>query len=396
MRVILLKGGSAYDALRVFIDEIEAAFIRRGDEVRIIDLLGAPDFDPLLNAAAAGGPWDLVFSFNILAEYRDAASRSIGEILQAPHVFHYVDHPFTHLNRLERTGPAAAIMTIDRSHGEAIRSAYPAHRFGHICFCPHAAIGEQAPAAADTAAFMEQRPIPVLFSGTFYKAGDVAWANLEPRVRRVFQDAFEIANSAEWMSATLAMDAAMRAHGLDPDAPEHQGFRKNSGFVHEHVRLGRRFDALKAAAKAGVPLHVYGKGYEKHLYRFRNVTYGGEAHFRQVVDLMRQSRVVLNINANFGQGSHERPLTALLAGAAVATDASTFYAENFDEGRDLLVYRWKALAEGMEALAELARDPARARDMAMSGQQKVVAGHRWDHRLATIIAAADAVRAAPP
>lgn len=393
MRIALLKGQSAYDALRVFLDEIHQAFLRRGDEVAMIDLAGLSDLAGPLEQARAGGPVDLVYSFNILAEYRDRRGRSVGQILEAPHVFHYVDYPFTQAPRLDQTTAGSAILTIDASHAEAVRSVYGAEHFGCVDFCPHAAIGDPAPLSSSVQAFADDRPIPVLFAGTFYKAGDPPWAQIKGPARKIFADAADLAASVEWMPALQALDQAMSAHGLNPDDPQFREFRKNAVMVNDHVRAGRRFEALKAAARAGVPLHVFGRGYEKHLYRFKNVTYGGEADFRRTVELMRQSRVVLNINANFGRGSHERPLTALMAGAAVMTDASAFYADHFVEGRDLGVYRWKALDEGMAALAELAADPARARDMAAAGQARVTADHRWDNRLDAIIRAGKAARA---
>lgn len=392
MRIALLKGQSAYDALRVFLDEIHQAFLRRGDEVVMIDLAQCSDFEPPLAEARATGPFDLVYSFNILAEYRSPDGRSIGQILGAPHVFHYVDYPFTHTYRLDRTAKGAAILTIDPSHAEGVKSVYGADHFGFTGFCPHAAIGEPAAQAATLDAYNEERPIPVLFAGTFYKAGDPPWATIKGAARKVFEDAAERVAAVEWMPALDALDQAMTAHGLDPADAQFRDFRKNATMVNEHIRATRRFDLLKAAAKAGVPLHVFGRGYEKHLYRFKNITYGGEADFHRTVALMRQSRVVLNINANFGRGSHERPLTALMAGATTMTDASAFYDAHFAEGSEIGVYRWKALDEGMATLAELAADPARTRDMAAAGQKTVMAGHRWDHRLDTIVAAADAAR----
>lgn len=396
MRVVLLKGQSAYEVLRVFIDEIAGAFERRGAEVRVIDVGGGASLAGALAAFAAEGPVDLAYSLNIGGDYRDAQGRDIGAILGAPHVCHYVDHPFSHTTRIQASGPGSALLMIDRSHADAVKAAFEPGRFGFVGFCPHAAIGSPAPIAAAGPAYGEERPIPVLFAGTFYKTDQPQWASLAPAVRRVFDDAFDMAMAAEWMSATVAMDTVMRARGLDPDSAEHRGFRVSSGVVHEHVRQHRRFEALKAAARAGVPLHVYGSGYEKHLYRFRNVVYGGPAGFHDVLRLMSQSRVVLNLNANFGAGSHERPFTALMAGAAAWTDASAFYDDHFREGEELGVFRWRALDQGMAELAELSRDPVRARALAHAGQARVLAEHRWDHRLPTIIAAADAVRKAQP
>jgi hypothetical protein len=44
---------------------------------------------------------------------------------------------------------------------------------------------------------------------------------------------------------------------------------------------------------------------------------------------MRRARVTLNTDGNFGAGSHERPLSVFLAGSAVFSDYSRYYAEAF-------------------------------------------------------------------
>jgi spore maturation protein CgeB len=109
---------------------------------------------------------------------------------------------------------------------------------------------------------------------------------------------------------------------------------------------------------------------------------------------MARSRVVLNVNANFGAGSHERPLCGMNAGAAAASDVSAFYAANFKVGEEIALYRWRDLEAGLAAVAELAKDAEAAFAMAQAGQRRVVAEHRWINRVETVIAAAEAARRA--
>ena len=393
MRVILVKGRSAYDALRIFSDGLEQAFAARGFEPVILDVPAEPDLAAALRREAAAGPVALIHSFTLLGEWRDGEGRTVGQIAGAPHVIQYVDYPFTHMQRLDGCTRDAAILTIDESHAEAIQSVYGQNHFAYVGFCPHAAIGEPAPREPDAAAYAAGRDIPLLFCGTFYKPDAPPWAAQEPRIRRIFEGAVELALAAEWTPALDALDASMKGMGLSPADPSLAGFRKNATFVHEHVRAHRRFELLKAAAKAGLPLHIYGKGYEKQMYRFKSVTWGGEADLNQAIALMRRSRVVLNVNANFGRGSHERPLTALMAGAAPASDHSTFYAERFTPDAEILLYRWKALDEGMARIGALVGNAEAAFAMAGAGHARVLADHTWSSRVDVILAAADAARA---
>ena len=388
MRVILFKGASAYGATRTFIDEAAAAFERKGYAPTIIDVLPGMDLAAALRAEAQAGPIALAYSIAILGEFRDPDGRSIGEMLGAPHVLHHVDYPLTHIERLAATSPDTAILVIDETHVEAVVSTLGEGRFAHVAFCPHAASGTPAPDDADAEAFARGRDIPIFFSGTFYKADTPAWANAPTQTRAIFDAALQIATSQEFVPALEAFDQALVAHGIDPRRPEMNTARRSAQLVHEHVRAFRRFELLKAAAKARLPLHIYGRGFESQLYRFKNVTYGGEVSLTEITQLMRRSRVVLNINANFGAGSHERPLSAMLAGAAAASDHSRFYADAFEEGRDIALYRWMALPEGLAAIAALAEDPDAAFAMAQAGKRTALAGHCWDDRVDRIVAAA--------
>ena len=128
MRVILFKGRSTYDALRVFVDELHAGFVQAGHEALIVDAATESDVGPVLLRFAAAGPVGLVFSFNILGDTRDRDGRSLGEIVGAPHVIHFVDYPLTHLNRLEAIASGASLLLVDQSHVDAIRSIYGPQR----------------------------------------------------------------------------------------------------------------------------------------------------------------------------------------------------------------------------------------------------------------------------
>ena len=392
MRVILIKGRSTYDLLRAFVDAAAEGFAEAGHEVDILDVVPEPDLVAGLTRRAAERPIDLVYSLNILSDFRDHAGRTVGDIAGAPHVVHFVDHPLSHLSRLEATPAHAAVLTIDPSHAEAVRSIYGEGRFAFVGFCPHGAVGPTVSPGADVDAFVQSRSIPILFPGTYAPVGPPPWAQMQAGVRRIFEAATEAAMASEWTAGHVALDTAMKAAGLEPADPQFAGFRKLSSYVHERVRARRRILLLESAARVGLPLHVAGKGYDEALARFANLTFVGDVDFMDSMALMTRARLVLNINANFGRGSHERPLCALNAGAAAASDLSAFYPDHFEEGRELLLYRWRNLDAGLEAIAALAQDPEAMVQMAQAGQAKVLAGHRWKHRAATIIAAAEAVR----
>ena len=392
MRALLIKGKSAYGVLRQFTDELAAACRGHGWAVELLDLESEADLRRPLDSYVVETPLDLVFSFGILGESKDADGLYIGDIVCAPHVVQYVDYPLSHLTRLEATSPRAALLMVDETHVAAIESIYGADRFGGVALSAHAAIGPTVFPGLDAADFALRRPIRILLPATGYPVPERGWRNMQPAVQAIFEQACEIALSARWTPPLDALDQAMGAAGLDVADPQFAAFRKLATHVHEHVRAVRRQQVLAAITRLNLPVHIVGAGHDPALAGASNVTVVGEAGVDQVLALMGGSRVVLNINANFGAGSHERPLTAMNAGAVAATDESRFYAANFTAGADLATYRWDRLDEDLVAIAALADDPDAAFAMASAGQQRVLADHLWTHRIGGIVAAADAAR----
>ena len=393
MKALLIKGKSAHDVLRLFTDDLAAAFRARGWTVEMIDLEVEADLHRPLDAYGRDTPVDLVFSFGIFGESADGEGRFVGDLVGAPHVIQYVDYPLSHLTRLEQTSPRAALLMVDESHVAAITSLYGLDRFGAVRFSPHAAVGPTVSPGADAEDFAARRPIRILFPASSYGPPPVGWRDLPAGVQKVFEQAVEIALASDWTAPLDALDQAMSTAGLDPANPDFAAFRKLATYVHEHVRVLRRRQLLDAVVRLDLPVHLVGKGHDPELCRNPNLTLVGEASFGDTLALMAGSRVVLNANANFGAGSHERPLTALNAGAVAATDGSSFYAANFKAGAEMATFRWTRLEEDLAAIDALAEDPGAAFALACAGQARVTQGHLWTHRVDGIIAAAEAARA---
>lgn len=388
MRAVLLKGSSQYEGTRTFIDHAAAALTRRGYRADVVDLAGveAPIL-PLLEAASSG-PTAMVLSINMMGEARDGLGRSIAQIYGAPHVVWHVDYILSQEQRLEGTPADTALLMVDPTQVDAVEAIFGRERFPNTGFCPHAAVGELTPVEPDPEAWAAGRDTPILWCGTLQKLKGPTWADADPRTRKVFDDAYDLAMSVEWMAPHEAMDQVLASRGLDMSDPAHIGARCAARHLDVQVRCARRFEFVKALAKTGLPVRICGLGWDADLYRFKHATYEGAVPMTRMAELMRTSRIVLNTNGNFGAGSHERPLSTLLAGAAAFSDYSRFYGEAFDEGREIALFRWNDLKGGMARLVELASDAAKAHAIAAAGQARVVASHTWDSRIETVLRAA--------
>jgi hypothetical protein len=392
MRILMMKGQSQYGGTRLFADLAAAALARRGHQVDVLDL-GETDQAGLavLQHAVGATPYGLIFTINIAGEFRDSAGRTLGDLYGAPHVVWHTDYILSKAERVRQTPKSTALLLVDPSQVDAVRAVYGEDRFERVGFFPHPAVGEPAPDEASVAQFCERRPIRVLWSGGFQKP-ETPWKDVDGPARQLLADALDLALSVEWTPPHEALAEVMRARGLDPAAPELSQALEAAALLDVEVRMTRRFEFLKAVAKSGVALHIVGAGWEGQLYRFKTATFEGPVDMTRMVELMRSSRVVLNTNGNFGAGSHERPFSAALAGAATFSDYSRYYGQVFDEGEDIALFRWRDLAGGMDQLKALAADPARAFEMARRAKAKTLAQHTWDQRIGLVLEAGEAVR----
>lgn len=386
MLILIIKGQSQYDGTRTFVDLAADAMKRAGHTVVVEDLTLAPSLQVRLLELAIEVRPDLVFTINILGEYRSPNGQTLSRIFGAPHVLWHTDYALKHHLRLEGTAAETPMLMVDPTQIEGVQSIYGADRHPNLTFFPHPAACEPAPDDIDLDAYAA-RPIPLLWSGTCHRP-EVPWAGAPANARKVFETALAEALAIEWAPPHEVFDRVLADSGMDLADPANQGARVACHHIDTVVRTTRRFEFVKALAKTRLPIVICGDNWKDQLYRFKNVTYLGPQPMPKVVELMRQSRVVLNTNGNFGAGSHERPFTILLSGALPFTDVSRYYEQIFEEGRDIAMFRWMDLPAGLARLRDLIDHPDLAFPMIQRGKAKAMTDHTWDARLPLIFAAA--------
>lgn len=364
-----------------------AAFAGAGLETEVLDLgsTDAPTAEIVEHAKSNRA--DLVFAAGITGEFRDGEGRTLSELYQASHIVWHVDYLLGQGRRIENTPASTGLLTVDPTHVESVRAAYGPEAHPHMGFFPHPGVGDPAPDERDADAFIAARPIPLLWSGSFQPA-ERPWGHLSPIVQKTLNNATDLALSAEWIAPHEAVAQVLGDMNIDVTEPARRIHLTLAGHVHDHVRKARRTEFVKAVAKTGIPIHICGLGWDKHLYRFKNATYDGAVDMTRMVELMRRSRIVLNTNVNFGAGSHERPFSASLAGAATFSDHSAYYDEAFAPG-EIAMFRWKDLPGAMGELKAPAADPQRAFEMGRAAKARAVAAHTWEKRLPLILKMAE-------
>lgn len=376
--VVILKGQSQYGAIRLLMDQFAAALAADGHTPLTLDFMDAAWPQALEAIAARPEKPAFLFAMNIGLDVR-VSGLALDRILGAPLVCQIVDHPGFHLERLNAAPAEAIILTIDRTHAAFIDMMYGPGRFRAVACLPSGGSVPAGPVPPQTA-----RDIPILFTGTLRKGGETPWANLPKPERALLDETLARTLAEDAISVEAALRAALAARGLEGDAEIFKAMLPAMAHVANAVHTERRFQCMKTLAKAGLPVHVYGKGWDGQMYRFKSFTFGGEGEAAETHGLLARTQIALNTNTHFIAGGHDRVFTAMAHGAAVVSDESSYYAEAFAPGSDILFYRWTALDALPGLLDGLLGNVDRRAAIAEAGRAASVATQSWRARAASL------------
>ena len=390
MRFVLLKGQSQYGSLRLHVDQLAAALAGLGHAAEVVDLLAA-DGVATLDATTAAPP-DAYIAFSGVGCDWKADGTSVYDRIGATYVALHDDHPVHHVARLSEPISRHVAFFLDRSHVDLVK-AWPVGRaLSHVGFLPPGANERPEPVDTSDEAFAA-RDIPLLFTGTYRGAPPRPWTGWDASPAR--EIAGEIADRMAADGALPVLEAlrsALAARGVPLTGELLGQFLPLLQLPQAFAEAYHRDALLHALGAAGVPVQVYGAGWEPMAARYPGFAYGGVGSFEETLSLLRRARLVLNSNNGFVSGGHERVFTAMCAGAGVFSDASAWYAEAFEEGREIVTFPWARMAEAPGALLDLMGDLPRQAALARAGHARAMAEHRWTRRAQDLVRTLEQLR----
>lgn len=389
MRFVLIKGQSQYGSMRLHIDQFAEALRGLGHEARVVDMTAGGQAE--LDTTTLDPP-DCYFGIGgVGVDYANAAG-SIYDQLGVVYATLHVDHPVHHIARVTTKIRKQVAFFLDRSHVQFV-SAWPAAKgLAHLGFLPPGANELPEPVDTSDEAFA-RRDIPLLFTGTYRGPPQAGWAGWDesPAKQIAGEVAGRMAEDAR-MPVLDALKASLADRGVALSGELFDQFVPLLLAPQAFAEAYHRDRLLHALGRAGVPIHLYGNGWEPLVAQYPGFTYGGVGSFGETLHLLRRARLVLNTNNGFVAGGHERVFTAMCAGAAVFSDSSQYYASAFKEGREIATFEWRKLEGAPGRLLALMDDTPALAAMARAGHRRAMAEHRWSDRAAKVAKAVRQVR----
>ena len=348
-----------------FLADIGACEKNDSDEeisVTRLDLLGDDaDFDLL--EKFVGYSFDAIIDINSKLPYLilDDGSYFLDTI-DAPFYNWILDHPLYHHPGLVHKLKNHHALAIDYEHAEYMKRWYP--HLKSVTYYPIPGIK-----AINEIPFDERR-YEILFSGTYLDKDP-----LEDKILALGEKTAKLIHDVaeEWDHENEIMDeAVMRglnslgiADGTDYDSIDLEKLSKMYGVLDypelmNHLYLAdksarnkSRNHILESIAEAGLPLTIMGDGWElTDLPNYSNVEWIPAMTMSASIEVIANTKVLLDINPLFFRGLHDRVSTGLQNGCIVATNMCEQTAPEHREDQ-MIFYRESNVEELIDRLRNL-------------------------------------------
>lgn len=371
-KICLLTNYNLYESKRRFTAGFKEALDRKGIETAVFDWQKKDPGENFLESIRSFQP-DLILSFNSFAPA--SSGKQIWELLDIPTLFCIVDPCLYYANL--QPHPNLLLSSVDRYDTEILKQ----NGYSKVFFMPHAVDAVKGEAR-------DEKVIDILLTGSCYDYESLKedWeAKLPAAVHRVLENASERVLGPGCVPLLQALVDAWNDSGLDGAAIDFYGLFY---YLDYYTRGLDRINLIKSFKN--VPVHVFGdlakdhpsarKGWGYYLQDMPNVTIYSPLRYEAALKMQNKAKFCLNSMPFFKNGSHERILTSLSAGAVPITSESLWTKEEFDDGEDLLIYQPGSYEGLEEKVLRLLADENRRKEIAFIGRNKVQSLHTWDNR----------------
>jgi len=293
-----------------------------------------------------------------------------------------LDHPCFHLRTLQDKDPQRHMLTwVDEGHLDDYRTLgfpFPAQFLAHAGPQP-----EKNPRS------MADRDIDILFSGTL--SSELVIEELKqdnPGISdEILGAVFAAAQMIEREQCTpLSAIAAALPGGLDQLRNVSQELCFSIvGTAIVIASTNRRLRILTALSS--LRLHICSNVLPAELANASNVTFHGYVNdWPKLNKLISRAKIVLNMNAKFPRGSHERIWAAMAQGACVLTDQSSYVARDFQDRHAILFLPpGDPTQEVVEEITNLVEAHGSLEAIASSAGDIYQRHHTWSRRIEEIL-----------
>ena len=373
-KILMIQGESQYDAISCFMNDLADGFRQLGCRV---DILGGITKDAL-DRTIYFEEYDVVLSFfGITSVLYDAINRNPNTLF----FLFLVDHPYYRYDWLAEQHRNLIVSCIDRNHCNFLQKYYK--NIDAVQFVPHGGnLSEKPPKP------FADREIDVAFFGTCSASNEYKSIvdQMSEDIMKIMDATIARVMQGECIPAEEILIQELRSGGIELSEAQLLELFVVLAFADTYIRAKQREKLILHLAKSGLEVHVYGNGWEKdELAQYENIKRHGAVSYTEALDIMTNTKIVINKMPLFLDGSHERVFTAMLNGAVCCTDESGYWKQEFIDGESICFYDFQDLDNLENIIKELLLNLDKAGKIAQNGYDIAIHKHQWKNRAEQIL-----------
>jgi hypothetical protein len=370
MKITLLKGQSQYEVLNTFIDDVAVELAKFG-HTTIIDLIKINTIEGIKKEI----PDDTaaIFSFNGIGQL---ISQHLNKNII--YITSYIDHPMYLMDRIKMIVPRQISYFVDKAYVELVENLLPKIQPKLL---------PQAGCYNKSEFSIKDKTIDVLFCGSYSNLSefDNGMIKYSPKMKKFINTLIkEIINKPTTPLQRLANEIARKQYFLTTG----DNLVGCMVLADKYTRALKRRNLLEHLLKNGITIHCYGNGWENsELQKYDNFIMKPATTYREVLDIMNKSKIVLCNLPNLPNGAHDRIFSTMQMHSISVTDLSTSLKEMFLDMKDIVFYNNTELGykEVTDKIKTLLSNDTLLEEITKAGHYIAMKNHTWKNRAETIM-----------
>lgn len=380
MKILYIIGTSQYDSTGRFLREMAEQMRTAG---WLVDVLDGRDIEcyEQRREQVIQKQYDVIFTINGMILEED--SRLGEELLKngdTIYCTYLMDHPLVHDQRLKNNYPRIFVLSPDRNH-----VAYTDTCLKNIwgtAFLPHAGCQGKI-----NRPYLD-RNIPVSFMGSYVSCEKVKaqFQQFPQEMCQLMEATANILIQKPEHTLEEALGLCLKQNGIELQPRDFSSVLSEFRVVDRYIRSYYREAVIRTLVEAGIPVDVYGDGWENfHTDAVDYLHVHPAISYEESLDIIGDSKISLNVMPWFKDGSHDRVFTAMLNGAVCLTDGSRYLEEQLRETEHIYFYSLKGLKYLPAKVRKILRDDCSSARVAEQGKAIAERYHTWANRADEVI-----------
>ncbi len=323
MRILVFKGKSKYNVLRLAADEVIEGFEELGCEVDVHDT--ESDQDMVIGALRE---YDLVFSiqaifFTSMVRVGET-SIPLMQAIETSYIGWIFDDILSHYERVEQAHfDNTALLTIDKKGVEAAYSLFPNCRNVH--FLPHGGFVSKT---------RNEKDIDILFPCSMGRKLKMEDFGIHEQIEYTMTEGvLKLIHKNPRISPRSAVLALLRESDIEESGDLLWAFSNVINYTSYVAEYECKERLLRILLENGISVIAVGSGFEELKAEYpKGLRVIRDADISEVVDLIARTKILINpLYPVLEEGFHERIFTALLNNAICVTPGSDFLEEQLGD-----------------------------------------------------------------